>query len=1024
MKKTYLMIIPLAAAMVLSGCTRAPVSSESGGPTSTSSAPVTSSLDPSSTTSSTGPTSADPSSTTSSIPPSSTTIPGDYSEAFSGIMRIYYHNDAGNESTLRIYAWCDGVDGQEYEWDGFEDGYGVYKDFDVGNAPYAETVTDRFYFIIKYPATWAGQTPDITVKFVDFPQYDGTDGRKHIDVYAAEAEGNNVDCYLQKADALGDRFASFKVTPTGLSVVGTGAVASYTLYAFDETYYRLAADYQKRNMKNYVIKEGQPNQASFTIPLDSVNPHITYRIDGVFSSNTSKTKSKYASCDALYDTAFFNSYIYTGNDLGVKYGSSHTEFRIWAPTSARVEVNLYTYGTPSAYAKGDPMAPFYDFKVGRYEMSRQSGGVYSCAIEDKGDLHGTFYTYTLYYNGAKFETPDPYCTACGLNGLRSAIVDFSRTNPSGWDNLSFPSIGNKANYLSVYEVHMRDFTASDTWNGHAKKGSYEAFHEAGTTYNGVTTGFDHLKELGVNAVQLLPVFDQDNDERTVTKTENGQEVVVSEPGYNWGYNPSFYNCVEGAYSSDPYSPTARIEEYKAMILDLANNGMRTIMDVVYNHVSSVSKNALSVIAPKYFFRYNDEGALIDDSGCGNTFNSTRAMGSNFIVNSVKFWAKEYKVKGFRFDLMGCIETTTMRQLKDELYAIDPDIVVYGEGWTGGGSHATSPSNEDNTYRLLTDKGKGGVGVFNDCGRDGTKGNTKWADVVPSDAAGTFLGNGSRNSQQVDNVYNCLTQLIGENRWKKDSGIPTAANQTVNYVACHDNYTLYDSLNYMYNGAANCAKDSESAMLAAQAAMGFVEFSQGIAFLHGGDEFFRTKVMNSDDELFDDLVESYKHATNGKDSWIEGDGIRIDDDHWLVRNSYKYGDNVNAFDWSRKARYENLYKAVKDLVHLRNDLMGNVLGQTQAQIDAGQTYCWSYNDLCGESSGDQPILAGGAQGIKDGKQYYAFLGGRASSNPSIGIGNGRYKVVYANKYHTVGATFDITNNLMGVQGLEFCVIAEA
>ena len=1038
MKRNRLFLIPLSVALLAScggGTSSTPTTSESSGTTSGDTS-VSSSVAPSISDSTGGGATSD----------SDSGEPIDPSEVFNGIVRIYFHNDTGTEKTKRIYVWCDGVDGTEFDWTGYDKDIGAYYDVDITQAPYAGHVAGRLSFIVKEPGTWAGQSADTVVKFADYVSAAtrSESGLPQINVYSCPGEGNLIETYVDKTDALGDSFKSVAATDwKTLTVTGGGTnggvINSYTLYCFDETFLRYNDLNKAEHLHEYIIAQGEPKKATFTITVkNGIDPQKTYRIEGYFASNPNKKKKKVATFDKLYDTTEFKSnFTYSGNDLGIKYSAAKTEFRLWAPTSTMVRLNIYTTGTPAAYTDDPAAHAFNDFPLYTYYLAPQKGGIFTGTVEK--DLKGYYYTYTLFYGEGAYETVDPYATACGVNGIRGAIVDFSDTNPTGWDKLSFKTKAPQPNYLSVYEVHVRDFTADETWvskKGNAN-GTYNAFVEEGTVYGKVSTGFDHLKELGVNAVQLLPVYDQDNDERTIVTQENGQEIVTK-PGYNWGYNPQNYNCVEGSYASDPYEAEVRIKEYKNLIKKLADNDMRVIMDVVYNHVASVTKNAFSIVCPRYFFRYDANQNLIDDSGVGNCTNTDRPMMSKFVVDSCAFWAKEYKVKGFRFDLMGVLDTGTMRKVKDALYDIDPEIVVYGEGWTGGSKSASSPADTDNTYKLLTDKGKGSVGLFNDCGRDGTKGNTAYGNVTPSPNHESFLGRGDKNADMVDQVYNCLTQIMGQNRWKKEAGIATAANQTVNYVACHDNYTLYDQLNYMYNGADKCLQDSSKAMYAAQAAMGYVEFSQGIAFLHGGDEFFRTKVIDRDDEFFDDMVESYKYGRYNQSTkktdysptpfpqeagysyWIEGDGIKIDKDHWLVRNSYKYGDKVNAFDWARKAKYNTLYEGIKNLVQTRKALTGDVLGMKQADIDKEKTYCWSYDDLCGETSGDLPILAGGASS-KGGVPYYAILGGNCSGMPSIGIGNGTFEIVYANKYHSIGDRFTVTNNKIAVEPFEFLIV---
>ncbi len=909
---------------------------------------------------------------------------------FDGIVRIYFHDDGGTEASKAIYCWITGVNGTEYSWDGKEDGYGYYKDMDLSSSVFQGKVTDDFYFIIKFPGTWDGQSSDIKITLSDFLQNGEVDiledGRKRINVYATDEGGGNYFTYYHKTDALGYRFYSAYIEKDWktLAVTCTGKCVSYSLYVLDSNFANQKVAVTEAKLDNYLVYEDSPNKSEFSIDLTTlayvksgksfeVKPTLTYELVGHFEDAPEKTKTKSASFEKLYDTEkFISDYTYDGDDLGVTYSQERSSFAVWSPISTKVDLLFYDMGTPKSQdlSGGDYRNDF----VSKTESMRYDGhGVYRVTV--KGDCSGYFYAYRLYYNGWYIDSPDPYATACGINGLRSAIVDFSKTNPSGWENVKYSKLSSP-NELTPYEIHIRDLTSHATWKSRKgnERGTYNAFAESGTGYNGVKTGFDHIKELGVNAIQILPIFDQDNDERTLTDKDGN----LLKPSYNWGYNPLNYNCLEGSYSSDPYSSTSRIKEFKNLVKNYADSDIRIIMDVVYNHVSSVSSHPFSYTCPRYYFRYNDDGTLIDDTGCANTVNSSRVMVSRYIVNSVKWWASEYKIKGFRFDLMGVLETDTMREVKDALYDIDPEIVVYGEGWTGGGSHASSPSTTYNIYAKLTDNGKGAIGSFNDCYRDGMKGNTLYSDVVPS---GGFM---NASSPSDDEIWNSSTGAIGENRWQKSAGVATPASMTVNYLSCHDNYTLYDQLNYLLNGVSNCDKENVNAKNAALASQANALMSQGIGFIHGGEEIFRSKRIYSDDEYFETLVESYQKKSNSSSSWIEGDGIKINDDCWLVRNSYKYGDSVNGFDWSRKVDNLNYFEKFKEIIELRNESYGSFLGRSQTDIDAGASIC----------------LGGSAIGAgfysKEGSKTRLVLtsGRNKGSVNSIPLDlQGEYKVVY-------------------------------
>ena len=855
-----------------------------------------------------------------------------------GVVRICYHDEAGKESSKNVYVWVNGISGTEFEWDGKLEDFGVYKDIDLDTPIYSKKLTDSFFFIIKNPNTWSGQSSDIKISLSDYLKNGDVDtlddGRKRINVYVNK-EASEYITYYKKSELLGSTFSSVKLEEdwSTVSVTCSGECLEYSLYALDAKFARKNKALKDADLSEYFLFKEQPISTSFTIDLTNLSfpsgeklevvPTLTYVLEGSFADSEGSKKYKTVSIENLYDTQkFIDEYTYSGDDLGVKCDGKTTVFKVWSPISIHAQVLFYYTGTPLEFATSEEKGS--DDIVMKKDMTYIGNGVYTLTVES--DYSSFYYQYRLFYNGSYVDTSDPYATSCGVNGERSAIVNFSKTNPDGWDNISYTKFNNP-NELIPYEVHIRDLTSSSTWisNKGNERGTYNAFCEENTGYNGVTTGFDHIKELGVNAVQILPFFDSDNDERTYT--EKGETYS---PSYNWGYNPKNYNCLEGAYSSNPFKADVRIKEFKNLVKTYADNDIRIIMDVVYNHVSGVSTNAFSKVMPKYYFRYDDEGGLIDDTGCSNTVNSSRFMVNRFIVDSVCFWAKEYNIKGFRFDLMGVLETSTLREVKDALYDIDPEIVVYGEGWTGGGSHSSSPADTYNIYSKLQDNGKGSVGSFNDCYRDGMKGNTTYADVTPS---GGFM---NAYNPSDDEIWNSSTGMIGQNRNRSQAGLTTPANMTVNYLSCHDNYTLYDQMNYLLNGVKNCDKENKNAKEATLASQVNSLMSEGIAFINGGEEIFRTKIIRSDDESFDEFVESYKKVSNETSSWIEGDGIKIDDDTWLVRNSYKYGDSVNGFDYSRKVDNYEYFVKFKEAIKLRKESYETYLGLSQEGIESNVT----------------------------------------------------------------------------------------
>jgi pullulanase/glycogen debranching enzyme len=823
MRKSIVVVALASLAFVLGSCQRPAASSSSKGEASSSEAA-----------------SINASSQTSSIPSSfssSDTGEGDYTDqTWTGKVKIYYHRDDGAYDDKRLWVWGQGVGGDSLGETTFDnqatvasDAYGLYKILDMGAAPWAGNVTTSISFIIKKAGTWADQSADTVCPFGRFAKY-AVDNM--ITVYANAADGNVVETYARKEDAIGDRIGSAAFTdwktlhvsgtgdPTGRSASEVGLCSSYNLFAFTASYYQLSSEDKLAKKNEYLVKTGSPDTVAFDIAFEQdIVPNKNYVVECYFALNPSKAKAKTASYSALYDTATFkNSYTYTGADLGVSSTHASTTFKVWAPTSANVEVKLFFVGTP-----GDLMDPVTLAQNGGhiYEMTYGDKGVWSYTL--RGDYldneNPYFYTYIVTNGAGTNEICDPYAKATGVNGRRAAILDWDTLeNPTGWDTMAsqLPAI-TSPNQLSVYEVHVRDLTADSSWksNNGYHNGTYNAFSESGTTLTAggttVKTGRDNIAEMGFNAVQLLPVFDQDNDERwldqdgKITNLGNADSAAVSAPSYNWGYNPLNYNVVEGAYSSNPYRPTTRIKEFKNLVNSYAQDGMRVIMDVVYNHVSSANNSAFQKLVPYYYFRTSSSGAFTNGSGVGNEIASERPMASSFIVDSLCWWAKEYQIKGFRFDVMGVLDCATLKAASLALYHIDPSIVLYGEGWTADGSYdmadasgkrAVAASCYTTLYPGQSDCPIG-IGCFNSPGKQALKGEEhlgygfmqKGSDWSSSDKdAVTYMLNGHLKSGSLD--YSNPTQ-------------------TVNYASCHDNYTNYDQMNYTLNNGTNGAPSTDS-----------------------------------------------------------------------------------------------------------------------------------------------------------------------------------------------------------------------
>lgn len=1044
MKKQKLFIPAVALGMLLPACGGDPVSPSSNPSSSNPSDPSSSQTVSDSgyvSTESVSSSISDKSSSSASEVSSKTSSASsdDLGEGvYAGNLRIWYHRDDMRYDSLRIYLWNSAVDGIEYEWSGEDEEYGVYYETNLSENPqFALYPSTDIRLIIKYAGSWGGQSLDTICVFDDFEKT-LEDGQEWLNIYLAAGEGSAVDQFAKRQDALGDHFDACYVGEdwktvyiTGVGTKGertdeqVGAIASYELYGFDRNYYSLRPS-QRPALENYLIKNAVIKQGEFhnklTITLDEdVDPTIQYEVRGYFVSDTTKLKTKAISMRRLFDTdKFARDYSYDGDDLGSTVNPDGTvTFKVWAPTSSNVKIRGYLTGTPWNLVGRKVKDLSADFP-----MEYEGRGVWSLTWNKSYQ----WYTYVAINANGAVEAADPYSKATGLNGERSAILnwnDAAVVDPEGWNDGAYVDEKltpiSSSNNITAYEVHIRDLTADKTWTSNKgnRRGTFNAFCEEGTTYTqankSVSTGFDHIKSLGVNAIQLLPVFDSDNDERVETNYDSVEGSGELNPaGYNWGYNPLNYNCVEGVYSSDPTDPKAAITEYKHLIQVAADNDIRVIMDVVYNHMSSVANNSFTKLVPFYFFRSDAAGNYTDGSGCGNEVATQRPMASKFIVDSVKWWASEYRVKGFRFDLMGVIDLDTMKAVRKAVNEVDPTIVLYGEGWTGGGSalEGGKQATTNNVYYNLNTSEGFPVGCFNDAGRDGAKGNTQWADVTP---AGGWINEGSN----VENVYNTLTQILGQNRWAKqalgDSAFDMNPNQTVNYLACHDNYTLYDQINYLFykhNGTFGDV-NHEDVMKAATSLSALSLMGQGIGFVHGGDEFFRSKIIEKGDYWFDELVASYKHATNGKDSWIEGDGVKIDDNRWLVRNSYKYGDAVNSFKWDRllNDKVAPNFAKFKDAIKLRIAQMGKTLGQNLTQIYDEGTTCWSYNDLFdGQGKSKTDLLAGFFKDQSDNATHYIFTN-KGNGAASISIGDCDLEVLYSSTGdHAVGEVIKCTGSV--------------
>lgn len=535
--------------------------------------------------------------------------------------------------------------------------------------------------------------------------------------------------------------------------------------------------------------------------------------------------------------------VYTGNDLGLTYTPNASTFKVYVPEADAVYMSFYEDGTTEESYHVE-------------QMYRRDNGIWESKIE--GDLLGKFYTFQVFRGkGWLKKVPDPYAKAVGVNGSRAMVVDLSKTNPKGWENDKRPPLS-KPNDIILYELHIRDLTIHDS-SPFKNPGKFLGLTEQGkTNTDGLSTGIDHIKELGVTHVHLLPSYDFLSIDES--KPEDNE--------YNWGYDPQNYNVPEGSYSTDPYDGNVRIKEFKKMVQTFHENGIRVILDVVYNHTGSSLRSNFYSLVPGYYYRLKDDGKLSNASACGNETASERPMMRKFMIESVKYWAEEYHIDGFRFDLMGIHDIETMNMISDTLKKVDPSIFVYGEGWAAG----PSPLPEELRALKRNAPQLNEIAAFSDDMRDGVKGH-----VFTHDAK-AFISGKAGLEESVKFGIIAATQHDQIDYDKVNYSNAPWSNkpaQCINYVSCHDNHTLFDRLKL------SCPEEPEAEIKKMhKLANTIVLTSQGVPFLHAGVEFMRTK-----------------------------DG---------VENSFESPDSINQIVWDRKTQYKDVFEYYRSLIQLRKN----------------------------------------------------------------------------------------------------------
>ena len=549
---------------------------------------------------------------------------------------------------------------------------------------------------------------------------------------------------------------------------------------------------------------------------------------------------------------FNEKYNYDG-ELGVIYSKNSSEFKLWAPLAEQVELVLY----------GKDYNALESNKT-IIKMNKENRGVWRARINE--DLSGEYYNYLVRNNGKTYESVDPYAKAVSINGEKSMVIDMESTNPKGWSNDKKPILNDVTDSI-IYEAHIRDLTKDEASGVITElRGKYIGAVLENSKIKGtsITTGLDHLKELGITHIHLLPVFDYGSIDERYDSPDN----------YNWGYDAQNYNVPEGSYSTNPYEGAVRISEFKEMVYRFHQAGIRVVMDMVYNHTYNL-ESPLNLTVPGYYYRKDKYGCYSNGSGCGNETASERYMFRKYMIDSVLYWAKEYHIDGFRFDLMGLHDLETMRIIRNELNKVDKSIIMYGEGWTCYDTPLNI--NESAVKNNICKFDDLQIAAFSDDARDSIKGS-----VFLKESLG-FVNGGDNYEESIKYTICASTKhdeidlskvVYSKSFWANEP------YQTITYDSAHDNNTLFDKLRM------SCKDENEEELLKMnKLAAAIVLTSQGISFLHEGEEFARVKEN------------------------LQGE---------IIENSYNSSDYTNELKWLRKQRYIDLFNYYKGLIKLRKE----------------------------------------------------------------------------------------------------------
>lgn len=750
-----------------------------------------------------------------------------YKEEDAVKLDVHYYNfeQSYSADSMEAYAWLGDTVGGNYPYVETDD-YGAL--FQVGLKP-EEGVTTAGVKVIQN-----GDADNATEYQIDLTK--AVDNK--LDVYIVEG---NPTLWYDKADAVYNPIiasAAFSETSSQdillsvskpIDVTAADAAQKFIVTDEEGTVYPVSA-VESNTEKDIVLKMEQPLELS-----------RSYQVE----------REDYEGCqismDKIMGSAYFDEQLaYDGDDLGAVYTKEKTTFRVWAPTALEVSLNLYEQGDGDNLMETIPMKA--DVK-----------GTWVC--EKQGDLNGVYYTYSVKIGNKVNETVDLYARSTGVNGDRGMILDLASTDPEGFSEDVRPAFSNATDAV-IYELHIRDLS-SDSSSGIQNVGKFLGLTEKGTkNSDGLPTGLDHILDLGVTHIQILPSYDYATVDES--KTDSGQ--------FNWGYDPKNYNVPEGSYSTDPFHGEVRVKEMKQMVQTLHENGIRVNMDVVYNHTFNVENSWFQKTVPDYYYRKNGD-KYSNGSGCGNETASERAMVRKYIVDSVVYWATEYHIDGFRFDLMAVHDKETMKAIREALDKIDPSIMMYGEGWTGGESvlPSSQQSLKSSTYEF--DR----IGAFSDDIRDGIKGN-----VFDSLDKGFVNGKEGMEETIKFGIVGAThhPQVLTSKNVKANGSWSGQPGQSINYVSCHDNLTFWDKL------ATSNSDDSEADRKKMnKLGSAIILTSQGVPFFQAGEEMLRSKPSATVEGGFDE-------------------------------NSYCSPDSTNSLKWDNKANIMDIYDYYKGLIAFR------------------------------------------------------------------------------------------------------------